>query len=102
MSPSTCDWTQAAAAHLRVWEPIAQANLAAGPRPPLSRTPGRGGEYLLTGSRGLLVYWAIWFTAANLFVIGYEEPTLRRRFGGSYDRYAKEVGRWLPRSSAPR
>jgi protein-S-isoprenylcysteine O-methyltransferase Ste14 len=59
-------------------------------------------EYLLTGSRGLLVYWAICFTAANLFVIGYEEPTLRRRFGGSYDRYAKEVGRWLPRSSAPR
>lgn len=55
------------------------------------------GELLLTGSRPLLVYWAIWFLAANLFVIGYEEPTLRRRFGASYERYQAEVGRWLPR-----
>jgi len=55
------------------------------------------GEVLLTGSRALLVYWAVWFVAVNLFVIGYEEPTLRRRFGASYERYTKEVGRWLPR-----
>jgi len=55
------------------------------------------GEFLLTRSRGLLVYWAIWFLGANLFVIGYEEPTLREQFGAAYDRYKKEVGRWLPR-----
>jgi protein-S-isoprenylcysteine O-methyltransferase Ste14 len=55
------------------------------------------GEFLLTGSRPLLVYWAVWFVAVNLFVIGYEEPTLRRRFGESYERYTREVGRWLPR-----
>jgi protein-S-isoprenylcysteine O-methyltransferase Ste14 len=55
------------------------------------------GEFLLTWSRPLLIYWVIWFTAANLFVIGYEEPTLRRRFGVAYDRYREEVGRWLPR-----
>jgi len=55
------------------------------------------GEVLLTGSRPLLVYWAIWFAAVNLFVIGYEEPTLRRRFGESYERYTRDVGRWLPR-----
>lgn len=54
------------------------------------------GEVLLLGSRGLLAYWAIWFLAANLFVIGYEEPTLRRRFGASYDDYARHVGRWIP------
>ena len=54
------------------------------------------GEVLLTGSRPLLVYWAIWFVAANLFVIGYEEPTLRRRFGPAYERYRETVGRWLP------
>ncbi|MCA1563978.1 MAG: isoprenylcysteine carboxylmethyltransferase family protein [Acidobacteria bacterium] len=54
------------------------------------------GELLLTGSRALLVYWIIWFAAANLFVIGYEEPTLRRRFGSSYERYTQQVGRWLP------
>jgi protein-S-isoprenylcysteine O-methyltransferase Ste14 len=62
------------------------------------------GEFVLTGSRPLLIYWALWFAAANLFVIVYEEPTLRRRFGGAYERYTQEVGRWLPRirSGAPR
>lgn len=60
------------------------------------------GEFLLTGSRALLVYWAIWFLAVNLFVIGYEEPTLRERFGPAYDRYREEVGRWLPRLSPRR
>jgi protein-S-isoprenylcysteine O-methyltransferase Ste14 len=54
------------------------------------------GEALLAGSPALLVYWAIWFFAANLFVIGYEEPTLRRRFGQSYDLYTQEVRRWIP------
>ena len=54
------------------------------------------GEALLVGSIGLLVYWAIWFLAANLFVIGYEEATLRRRFGQSYELYTQRVRRWLP------
>jgi hypothetical protein len=27
-------------------------------------------------------------------VIGHEEPTLRRRFGPTYDRYRATVGRW--------
>ena len=61
---------------------------------------GRGtlaGEVLLTGSRLLLAYWAVWFLAVNLFVIGYEEPTLRRHFGAAYDRYRATVGRWVPR-----
>jgi protein-S-isoprenylcysteine O-methyltransferase Ste14 len=55
------------------------------------------GEVLLTRSRPLLGYWVVWFIAVNLFVIGYEEPTLRRRFGETYERYTQEVGRWLPR-----
>ena len=55
------------------------------------------GEVLLTGSRGLLLFWAAWFVGVNLFVMGYEEPTLRRRFGESYERYTRDVGRWLPR-----
>lgn len=55
------------------------------------------GEVLLTGSRPLLVYWAAWFLAANVFVLGYEEPALRRQFGSSYEAYATSVGRWLPR-----
>ena len=55
------------------------------------------GEILLTRSTALLVYWFAWFTLANLFVRGYEEPALRRRFGSDYDHYAAKVGRWFPR-----
>ena len=55
------------------------------------------GELLLTRSLGLLTFWAIWFAFVNLFVIGYEEPTLRRNFGEEYERYCASVGRWLPR-----
>jgi protein-S-isoprenylcysteine O-methyltransferase Ste14 len=33
----------------------------------------------------------------HLFVIFYEEPALRRKFGESYTRYAKAVPRWLPK-----
>jgi len=55
------------------------------------------GEVLLTRSGALAVYGAVWFAMVNLFVLGYEEPTLRRRFGESYERYTREVGRWIPR-----
>jgi protein-S-isoprenylcysteine O-methyltransferase Ste14 len=55
------------------------------------------GEVLLTHSLALAVYWAIWFVGVNLFVMGYEEPTLHRRFGSSYDEYTEHVGRWVPR-----
>jgi protein-S-isoprenylcysteine O-methyltransferase Ste14 len=33
----------------------------------------------------------------HLFVIGYEEPTLRRMFGAEYGEYCRNVPRWLPR-----
>jgi protein-S-isoprenylcysteine O-methyltransferase Ste14 len=55
------------------------------------------GEALLARSTALFLYWVIFFALVNLFVIGYEEPTLRRQFGESYDRYTQRVGRWLPR-----
>jgi protein-S-isoprenylcysteine O-methyltransferase Ste14 len=55
------------------------------------------GEALVTHSSALGLYWAIWFLGANLFVMGYEEPTLRRRFGASYDEYTQHVGRWVPK-----
>ncbi len=55
------------------------------------------GEVLLTWSRPLLLYWAVWFVAVNVFVMAYEEPALRRRFGAAYERYTEQVGRWLPR-----
>ena len=54
------------------------------------------GEALLARSVALGMYWAIWFAAVNAVVIGYEEPNLRQRFGGSYDDYARRVSRWIP------
>lgn len=36
----------------------------------------------------------------NLFVRFYEEPTLRRLFGGDYEEYCRHVRRWLPRVRA--
>lgn len=58
------------------------------------------GEAALAGAPALLAYWAIWFAVVNLFVILYEEPALRRRFGASYEEYCRSVRRWLPRFRA--
>lgn len=33
----------------------------------------------------------------HLFVMFYEEPTLKRMFGAEYEEYCRNVGRWLPR-----
>jgi len=33
----------------------------------------------------------------HLFVMFYEEPTLRRKFGADYDEYCRNVRRWWPR-----
>jgi protein-S-isoprenylcysteine O-methyltransferase Ste14 len=32
-----------------------------------------------------------------LFVVLYEEPTLRRKFGAEYEEYCRNVPRWIPR-----
>jgi protein-S-isoprenylcysteine O-methyltransferase Ste14 len=55
------------------------------------------GEALLIPSWPLVAYWAVFFTLVNVFVIGFEEPFLRRQFGESYERYTREVHRWWPR-----
>ncbi len=33
----------------------------------------------------------------HLFVLFYEEPTLRKKFGADYEEYCRNVRRWLPR-----
>jgi len=33
----------------------------------------------------------------HLFVVFYEEPTLRKKFGAEYEEYRRNVGRWWPR-----
>ena len=55
------------------------------------------GQALLFGSVRLFGYAAIVFLLVHLFVLAYEEPTLRRQFGESYERYRANVPRWWPR-----
>lgn len=55
------------------------------------------GQGLLLGDGRTMVYAACVWTAFTLFVVLYEEPTLRRRYGAQYEAYCAHVRRWLPR-----
>ena len=55
------------------------------------------GAALFYPSFALLVYAGLFLLASHLFVIWYEEPTLRRTFRGEYEVYCRRVRRWLPR-----
>jgi protein-S-isoprenylcysteine O-methyltransferase Ste14 len=55
------------------------------------------GEAIFFISMPVLIEAGVFFVLANLFVVGYEEPVLRRQFGDSYERYSQTVGRWIPR-----
>jgi protein-S-isoprenylcysteine O-methyltransferase Ste14 len=55
------------------------------------------GAALFYRSLFLLAYGSIFLLAACLFVLLYEEPTLRSTFGSDYEAYCHRVHRWLPR-----
>jgi len=55
------------------------------------------GQALILGSDRLLGYAGIVWLAFHLFVLLYEEPTLRSTHAGQYDRYCANVPRWIPR-----
>jgi protein-S-isoprenylcysteine O-methyltransferase Ste14 len=55
------------------------------------------GQGLLFANWPTLVYGAVVFVAFQLFVTGYEEPTLRAQFPGDYSDYFANVPRWVPR-----
>ena len=55
------------------------------------------GEALLFSSLALFVYAAIVITWQHLFVVFYEEPALRRKFGESYSDYLAKTPRWIAR-----
>lgn len=57
------------------------------------------GQALLLGARELLGYAALLWLAFHVFVVGYEEPTLRRTFGAEYESFRANVPRWIPRLS---
>jgi protein-S-isoprenylcysteine O-methyltransferase Ste14 len=55
------------------------------------------GQALILGSVSLLEYGGLVWLLFHLFVLIYEEPTLRRSFGSEYQSFCTEVPRWLPR-----
>lgn len=55
------------------------------------------GQALLLWRPVLLSYAVIVTVAVVSFVLGYEQPTLARRFGGEYADYRRAVPGWWPR-----
>ncbi len=55
------------------------------------------GQALLFGSIHLIEYAAIAWLVTHLFILTYEEPTLRKTFGPGYETYRTNVPRWIPR-----
>jgi len=58
------------------------------------------GEAALFRSVHLVEYAAVMLTIAHIFVVLYEEPTLGRQFGESYEEYRRAVPRWIPKFRA--
>jgi protein-S-isoprenylcysteine O-methyltransferase Ste14 len=57
------------------------------------------GQGLLFGDGRLFAYGVLLWLVVHVFVVGYEEPTLRRSFGSEYEAFRRNVPRWIPRLS---
>ena len=55
------------------------------------------GQAALFGNGHLLWYGAVLWLAFHIFVVDYEEPTLRQTYGAQYENYRGHVPRWIPR-----
>lgn len=55
------------------------------------------GHFLWFGYWGLLAYAGFFCIPVHLFVVLYEEPNLKKRFGMDYEKYLQKVPRWFPR-----
>jgi len=58
-----------------------------------------GGLWVVFGHANAVVIAAVAAVAlgVHLFVVFYEEPTLRRKIGAGYEEYCRNVRRWWPR-----
>jgi len=56
-----------------------------------------GGAALFYQSIALVGYAGLFLVITHLFVVLYEEPTLRRTFGRDYEAYRRQAGRWWPK-----
>ena len=59
------------------------------------------GAALFYESLPLLAYAGAFLLITHLFVVLYEEPTLRQTFGHEYEAYCRKVRRWWPSLSTP-
>jgi protein-S-isoprenylcysteine O-methyltransferase Ste14 len=59
------------------------------------------GESIVFASSTILLYALVVWLMFHLFVVFYEEPALRKKFGMAYDEYRRSVSRWLPRRPIP-
>ena len=57
------------------------------------------GAALYYESLSVLFYTCLFFLITHLFVVLYEEPTLRRTFGDEYEDYRRRTRRWWPQRS---
>jgi|HubBroStandDraft_5_1064220.scaffolds.fasta_scaffold00248_9 protein-S-isoprenylcysteine O-methyltransferase Ste14 len=55
------------------------------------------GQALLFGDVRVFEYALFAWLVAHLFVLTYEEPTLRKTFGAKYESFRANVPRWIPR-----
>jgi protein-S-isoprenylcysteine O-methyltransferase Ste14 len=55
------------------------------------------GQGLVFGNVRLIEYGGIVWLLFHVFVLAYEEPTLRASFGSEYQSFCAEVPRWIPR-----
>jgi protein-S-isoprenylcysteine O-methyltransferase Ste14 len=58
------------------------------------------GQGLLFGNVAVLEYGAGAWLVAHLFVLAYEEPTMRSTFSEEYKQFCTNVPRWIPRLTA--
>jgi protein-S-isoprenylcysteine O-methyltransferase Ste14 len=55
------------------------------------------GQSLLLGNARVLGYGSLVWLGFHLFVLGYEEPTLRSSYREEYEKFCSHVPRWIPR-----
>jgi protein-S-isoprenylcysteine O-methyltransferase Ste14 len=55
------------------------------------------GQGLFFGNTTVLAYGLTVWLGFHIFVLAYEEPTLRDKFGDEYKQFCANVRRWLPR-----
>ncbi len=63
---------------------------------PHQRTFGPPSDVLFYESLPLLINAGVFIPVTHLFVMFYEEPTLRRPFGQKYEAYCSKAGRCWP------